>query len=211
MSPKYLEFSGNILSAGQRILVSVADVLTMAQLEAGSFVLRPEVLELGEVVRGFLAAFRRANSSLARELRFAAPSTGMPVYADERAIAEMMGKLLSNAVKFSDPGSPITVRLDLLASGHYRLGIADEGIGMTAEQVEIAVQPFSQVDSSLAGEFEGIGLGLSITKGLIEAHRGRLKITSAPMTGTQVELHFPVPDENCDLQPYLGAGTSLAA
>jgi signal transduction histidine kinase len=71
------------------------------------------------------------------------------------------------------------------------LAVSDRGIGMTAEQVALAVQPFQQIDSRLARKYEGAGLGLSIVKGLIERHGGRLEVESRPEVGTKITLIFP--------------------
>jgi signal transduction histidine kinase len=102
----------------------------------------------------------------------------------------MLSKLLSNAAKFSTKETPISVILDYGPGGNCRLTVEDEGVGMSAEEVAMAVQPFQQADNRLARTAEGTGLGLSITKKLIEAHDGNLGIVSVPMKGTRVTLNF---------------------
>jgi len=103
----------------------------------------------------------------------------------------MLRKLLSNAAKFSAAGSPIRVTVGAATSGFCRLGVADHGIGMTAEEAQSAVRPFGQIGDGLARPYGGLGLGLSIVHKLIERHGGRLAIASAPLKGTQISLDFP--------------------
>jgi signal transduction histidine kinase len=111
--------------------------------------------------------------------------------ADERALRQMLLNLLSNAVKFSSPGGPVRIGCHRLDNGELCLSVADQGVGMTRQQAELAVQPFRQVDDSLARKYEGTGLGLSIVKGLIESHRGRLLVESEPGKGSRISLVFP--------------------
>ena len=105
----------------------------------------------------------------------------------------MIAKLLSNAAKFSESGTPIQLTLDHEADGTVRLSVEDRGIGMTEAEAEAALRPFRQVDERMERKYEGSGVlsALSIVSKLIESHHGRLAIVSAPGEGTKVSLFFP--------------------
>jgi signal transduction histidine kinase len=189
-SERYLAASQSILDAGARLSNTTNDVLSIAQLESGSYQLYRDAFDLCTLVRSILGGFRADAAAIGREVRFETAAESMEMFADERAVKKMLSKLLSNAIKFSDDKTPISVILDYGPDGACRLSVEDQGIGMTPEEIICALQPFQQADNRLARIAEGAGLGLSITKKLIEAHNGRLEIASAPMKGTRVTLNF---------------------
>ena len=115
------------------------------------------------------------------------------MHADPRAVKQMVLKLLFNVAKSSADGTPIRVTVVLADDGPPRASVADMGIGMTAKEAALAVQPFSQIDDGFARHYEGLGLGLSIVSKLIEHHGGRLSIASTPEEGTLISLDFPAP------------------
>lgn len=110
--------------------------------------------------------------------------------ADSKAVRQVLLNLLSNAVKFTEEGT-VTVRTAMHASGEMVIAISDTGIGIAEEEIEKLAQPFYQVDSSLARKFEGTGLGLALSKSLMELHGGRLVIESIKGEGTTVSCLFP--------------------
>jgi signal transduction histidine kinase len=187
---RYLEASRTILESGQRLSSTTTDVLAIAQLESGSYQLYRDVFDLCALVRSVLSSFRQDAMGIGREIRFETAVESIEMLADERAVRRMLFTLLSNAAKFSNKETPISVVLDYGPGGNCRLTVADQCMGMTAEEVALAVQPFQQADNRLARIAEGAGLGLSIAKKLIEAHNGNLEIVSAPMKGTQATLNF---------------------
>jgi two-component system cell cycle sensor histidine kinase PleC len=187
---RYIEASQSIFDAGERLSNTMTDVLTMAQLESGTYQLTRDALDLCELIRPVLKAFRQDAAAVGRNVYLETATESMEVFADARAVKQMLLKLLSNAAKFSGPETPISVILDYGPGGSCRLSVEDQGIGMTAEEAKLAVQPFHQADNQLARTAEGAGLGLSITKKLIEVHNGNLEIISAPLKGTRVILTF---------------------
>jgi signal transduction histidine kinase len=224
---RYLEASRNILEAGERLSNTTTDVLTIAQLESGSYPLNRDAFDLCALVRSVLSSFSQDAAAIGREVRFDAMAESIEMFGDERAVQKMLFKLLSNAAKFSGEKTPISVILDYGPDGDCRLTVEDQGLGMSAEEVTSAVQPFQQVDNRLARIAEGTGLGLSITQKLIEAHNGNLGIVSVPMKGTRVTLNFKstapgdaprfvagLPPKSNDLDPpsfsRVGAGECFA-
>jgi signal transduction histidine kinase len=190
--PKYAEFAQAIHKAGERMLEVVVDMLTIAQLEAGRFELEFASVDLHEVVTAAVAEFCRGEIGSGRRVDLEQSGERFLAHADRHAVKEMLRKLLSNAAKFSPRESAIRIEVAPAENGWVRIVIADEGIGMTAREAELAVRPFAQVDDRLERRYEGAGLGLSIVKKLIECHGGRLKIASAPQQGTRVSLDFPI-------------------
>jgi signal transduction histidine kinase len=207
---KYVEFSKGIHSAGERISSVVGDVLTIAQLEAGTFSLNLHDIDLCSTAKDTVATFQRTHPNRSNDIRFETGVDVLPIRADSSAVEQMIAKLLSNAAKFSDVGTPIDVTVSLGSEGTARLGIRDIGIGMTEQEAEAAVKPFRQVDERLERKYEGSGLGLSIVTKLIESHGGRLEIVSAPRQGTEVSLHFPSAVAKPRRRPH-GAAQKIAA
>jgi signal transduction histidine kinase len=191
--PKYIEFAHNIRSAGEQALAVFLDVQTMAELEAERFHLTLEKIDLCEAARAAVAEFRQSEPGAGREVITATDGNALLVEADERAVKQMLLKLLSNAAKFSAAGTVIDVTVTRACNGSVRVGVADNGIGMTTEEAQSAVMPFGQSDGGLARCYQGLGLGLSIVSKLIERHGGHLAIASAPQQGTRVSLDFPAP------------------
>jgi signal transduction histidine kinase len=195
---KYLEFSHSILSAGQRMSGVVGDVLTIAQLEAGRFEMIWDDVDLCEIAAEMMTRFRESNPCRGADIALEAMVDSLKLRADVRAVEQMIDNLLSNAAKFSDAGTPISLVVARDSNGGARLKVADKGIGMTAEQSAAAIRPFRQADERLARKYEGSGLGLSIVNKLIERHGGNLQIVSAPQQGTEVSLYFPTMQDRPD-------------
>jgi signal transduction histidine kinase len=189
LQKKYMEFSRSILAAGHRMSGVVGDVLTITQLEAGRFELEWDNMDLCESAKAALAKFRASNETRGRDVNFETDVACLPIRADARAVDQMILKVLSNAAKFSDAGTPISVTVSL-DKGAARLSISDKGIGMTVEEADAAIRPFRQADERLARKYEGSGLGLSIVNKLIDCHGGHLEIVSAVQQGTEVSLYF---------------------
>ena len=190
---KYLEFSTGIRAAGERMSNVVDDVLTITQLEAGSFTLNLDEIDLCGVVKETIATYASLQPVRAADLRLESAVDRLLVYADRHALEQMIVKLLSNAAKFSDQGTPINLRVEITDDGMARLSVRDKGIGMNAEQAKTAVKPFRQADERLERRYAGSGLGLSIVGQLIERHGGHLDIVSVPHEGSVVSLYFPTP------------------
>jgi signal transduction histidine kinase len=110
---------------------------------------------------------------------------------DERSFKQILLNLLSNAVKFTPEGGKVTVRVTNDADSNVLLEVTDTGIGMRPEDIPKAMAPFMQVDNSLAKEYQGTGLGLPLTKKLVELHDGTFEIESAPDVGTTVRICLP--------------------
>jgi signal transduction histidine kinase len=202
---KYLEFSDSIHSAGQRMSGVVGDLLTIAQLEAGTFELEWDDVDLCDMTRDIVDKFRRAHTERGADIAFDSEPDHVYVRADVRSVEQMVTKLLSNAMKFSETGTPVRLSVSIEKDAAARLCVRDRGIGMTEAEAEAAIQPFRQIDERMERKYEGSGLGLSIVNKLIESHHGHLAIVSAPGEGTEVSLYFPRAAETPTRMPRLVA------
>ena len=112
--------------------------------------------------------------------------------ADYRGLKQVMLNLISNAVKFTPEGGEITVSIARHGSDHVRLAVADTGIGIAPEDLARLGQPFEQVEGQHSKTTQGTGLGLSLTKALIELHHGQMVMESEPGVGTTVSFEIPM-------------------
>ncbi len=190
-NPKYLDYSNDVLRSGRHLLDILNSVLDLAKSEAGKLELRPEMLDVGDIVRD-CAMMMREQCERAR-IRFdIAPIEGeLPVYGDAAKLRQIILNLLSNAVKFNEPGGRVSLLAWVGEDGMTLFRVDDTGIGMSPADIAVALTPFGQVDSSLARRYEGTGLGLPLTKALVELHGGSITIDSEPGRGTSVTVAIP--------------------
>jgi signal transduction histidine kinase len=114
-----------------------------------------------------------------------------PVVADARSIRQIVLNLLSNSIRFTPPGGQVIVSTTLTDDGQVHLRVRDTGIGMTESEITTALEPFRQIATSGRGKDSGTGLGLPLTKALVEANRASFTIKSTVNAGTLVEIAFP--------------------
>ncbi len=184
-------YASHILTSARHMLSLVVDILTVAQMDADHIALSFEPVDTEKAVKTSIATILGTQAGKGRTITTPEPAVWPVLRADERALRQMLLNLLSNAVKFSEPGTPIEVETQIKPQGDFVITVRDHGLGMSAEQVEKATQPFYQADSSAARRFQGSGLGLSIVKSLMEAHGGTLVLQSEPGRGTQAAMRFP--------------------
>jgi PAS domain S-box-containing protein len=189
--PAYVSYAADIHASGTRLRDSLNGILDIARIEGGRYELDEEPIALGEAVEAAVGSVTEAAQQKGATIECRLEGGLPPVRADARAVHQVLVNLLSNAVKFSGEESRIAVSGGLDASGDCLLAIADNGIGMSEDQLGKVVRPFQQADGSLARKYEGVGLGLSLASGLMQLHDGSLAIASAPNAGTTVTLRFP--------------------
>jgi PAS domain S-box-containing protein len=186
---KYADYARDIHRSGTHLLEIINDVLDLSKLEAGKLDLRESDVSIAQLVEDCLTLVR--NKAAEGNVTLVNTVGELPLLrADGRAVKQLILNFLSNAVKFTPEGGQVTVAADACAEG-LQLSVSDTGIGMTPEQIEVALSPFGQVDSKLARKHEGTGLGLPICRSLIELHGGSLVVTSTPNAGTTMIATFP--------------------
>jgi signal transduction histidine kinase len=164
-------------------------VLDLSKSESGKMHLDARPLDMAEVLADCVSMMR--EQCTAAGLAFSISAMGeMPMEGDPAKLRQIFLNLLSNAVKFTEKGG--SVSLEAVASADaIAVTVGDTGIGMSAADVEIAFQPFGQVDNRLERKYEGTGLGLPLTKALVDLHGGTLAIDSARGAGTRITVTLP--------------------
>ena len=188
---RYREYISDIHQSGQHLLSLIDDVLDMSRIEAGRFELHEGPVDLAATSDEALTLVRPIAERSGVSLLANEASLQALLHADERALKQMLVNLLANAIRFTPTSGSVRLAARLNAEGELELTVADTGVGMTPREIEDSVVPFVQVDSRLARRTPGSGLGLPITKRLIEMHGGRLALESAPDRGTTATLYFP--------------------
>jgi len=188
--PSYKEFANDIMRSGRHLLEMINDILDFAKCEGGSLEIMPEPVEAQAAMAQAVEFFARDAERGQLTLTVAPDEIGLWLVADPLRLRRILHQLVSNAVKFTPAGGRITLSARRDGAGFVALSVADTGIGMRAEDIPVALSPFSQVDSSLARRYEGTGMGLPLCKSIIELHGGRLEIVSAPGQGTTVTVLF---------------------
>jgi signal transduction histidine kinase len=189
--PRYREYANDIHGAGRHLLALINDILDLSKAAAGKFELDCEEIAPADIVAECLRLTRgKAHEGGLRLTSELAP--GLPnLVVDRLRFKQALLNLCSNAIKFTPPGGTVHVSADVAQDGGFVLAVRDSGIGMTPEQIPVALEPFRQVASPFARNAEGTGLGLALVKSLIECHDGRLEIESALHRGTTVRLVLP--------------------
>jgi signal transduction histidine kinase len=188
---KHLEYIRDIHASGMHLLEIVNDVLDMSKIEAGKLELRRAEVDIGPVIAESVRMVRERAHSRGIRVTVDKGIEEVVVVADERAIKQITLNLLSNAVKFSRDKGEIAIHARTDSDGNFVLEVEDHGIGMTPEGIQRALQPFAQINSAATRTQSGTGLGLPITKGLVEAHGGDLSIDSSAGWGTVVRVVLP--------------------
>ncbi len=190
-SARYREYLHDINESGHHLLGLVNDLMDIAKLELGKTVLEEAPVELSELIRASVAAAAAAAQAGGVALETAIPDDLAQLRADGPKLRQVLDNLLSNAVKFTASGGTVTVSAWASADAGFVLQIADDGIGMALKDIPVALAPFGQIDNPLRQRHEGSGLGLPLTKALVELHAGSFDLQSEPGAGTKVTLRFP--------------------
>ena len=188
---RYKGYVRDIHDSGKHLLNVINDILDLAKVEAGHLQLDEQPVD----VENILATCERliVDTAELRGIRFEVfyPTTAVTLRLDATRLKQILLNLLSNAVKFTPRGNGVTLGTGWASDGGFFFRVTDQGIGMSPDDVVKALQPFQQIDSSLARRYEGTGLGLTLTKSLAELHGGNLSIESKPGHGTTVTAAFP--------------------
>ena len=190
-NPQYEEYVSFIHSSGSHLLELINDILDVSAIEAGRLTLREEEVDIREIFDASLQIVAtRAEGEFVEIKGIDTPSLPM-LYADPLRLKQIFINLLCNAVKFTPEDGNISCDAHMTDDGEMVVSIIDSGIGMNNKELAKAMDKFGQVDSSLARKHEGTGLGLPLTKGLIELHGGQFEIVSNPGQGTTINMRFP--------------------
>jgi two-component system cell cycle sensor histidine kinase PleC len=187
---KYGEYCRDIRTSGQSLLGLIDEVLDMARIEAGRVKLERRPVLVDRAISEACERTRRVAQDKGITLDID-QGAHVAISADGRALQQVLGHLLNNAIKFTDEGGHVTIRTRHVGEA-VNIYIEDDGIGIPPAHLARLGRPFEQVENELSRRYKGTGLGLAIARSLIEMHGGSLRIRSQVGTGTVVMVHLPV-------------------
>ncbi len=188
---RYRDYANDIHSSGQHLLDLINDILDLSKVESGKGDLHEENIEMSGLVRSVrtLVVGRAQARDVVLDVELA---EGQPMlWADERKLKQILVNLLSNAIKFTESGGKVVLKIWHRMDSDFVFQVIDPGIGIAIEDIPKALSPFQQIDSGLNRMHEGTGLGLPLTKSLVEMHGGSLDLQSEVGVGTIVTVRFP--------------------
>jgi signal transduction histidine kinase len=187
----YREYARDICLSGNHLLTLINDILDLGRIEAGKVELNEEVVTLSDLFEAAARIVRERAASSGLALHVTVPNDVPLIRADRRKLLQILVNLLSNAIKFTPDGGKVDLNGTRDGSGDIVIEVSDTGIGIAEKDMEKAMTPFGQIDSSLSRKHAGTGLGLPLTKNLVELHDGRFEIASEPNKGTVVTVRLP--------------------
>ena len=190
-APAYKEYSADIHSSGQHLLALINEILDLSRVEAGRYELREEAVSIPQVIDEcvHLLAMRAKGKALTVSDTI---DSGLPrLWADERALRQIVLNLLSNAIKFTPQGGQIVVKAGWTTSGGQYVSIKDTGPGIPESEIPTVLSSFGRGSLAQKNAEEGTGLGLPIVKGLVELHGGTFTLKSKVREGTEVIFILP--------------------
>lgn len=186
----YRDYAVDIHVSGVRLLAIINDILDASRLEGGAVIIEPSPSEIMPIVQDAIVVARNLAGDR-RDVVLDIPTDIPGVDVDSKRLSQCIAKLLTNAFKFTPEDGAVCVKAAIVGGGGLHICVIDTGIGMDPNKIASAMQPFRQLDGSLARRFGGTGLGLSITKTLVELHGGELLIESRVGYGTTVIIALP--------------------
>ncbi len=187
----YREYAGDIHSSGGHLLNLINEILDLSRIEAGKYELSEEAVQLTTILEDcrHMMAIRARNKNITITEAF---ETGLPkLWADERAVRQVILNLISNAVKFTPANGEVQLKCGWTASGGQYVIIKDNGPGIAEEEIPIVMQAFGQGSIAIKSAEEGTGLGLSIVQALVTMHSGKFELKSKLREGTEAIVTFP--------------------
>ncbi|MGB4782828.1 GAF domain-containing sensor histidine kinase, partial [Candidatus Methylomirabilis sp.] len=200
LNEKQARYLGHIHTSGKHLLALINDLLDLSRVEAGKIELRPETFVLHEALTAALTEIRLQAEAKQLQLELQVDPALTTLTADPVRLKQIVLNLLSNAVKFTPEGGAVTVSAASLTSGWIEIAVQDTGIGIKAEDLSKLFQPFTQLESPVTMRNQGTGLGLALTKHLVELHGGQIAAASdGEGRGSTFTVCLP-------LSPQVGSG-----
>ncbi len=187
--PRYKEYVSDILFSGQHLLSLINDILDMSKIEAGKMTLNHEIMQIDDMISQVIRIVRGRAEDGRLKLIYNAEDTP-EIEADPRAVKQVLLNLMTNAIKFTPEGGSVSCEVTPNSAGLI-IKISDTGIGIAQEDIDRLAKPFEQIDSQHSRQHEGTGLGLALSKSLVELHGGNFRIESVLGQGTSVIFTLP--------------------
>ncbi len=188
----YRDYSKYIHDSGRHLLAIINDILDLSKIEAGKAELgQEEPIALGSLLNRVGETVRLQAEQKSLALRIKAEPDLPDLFGSERMVRQILANLLSNAIKFTPGGGSVVAGAELAGDGALLLTVTDSGIGMSVEEIAVALTPFGQVDGALNRHNEGTGLGLPLARAMAALHQAELSVASRPGAGTTIKIAFP--------------------
>jgi PAS domain S-box-containing protein len=191
MPDEYQRYAADIHDSGARLLAMVNDVLILTEIEAGRARRQDDIVPLNRFLAACAGSIQPSAVAKGVLLIQEVPADNPILHVDPRLLRIVVVKLLCNGVKFTEPSGSVTLLAQRSEEGGIKIEIRDTGIGMSAEQLDLAWQPFRQLDGGLARRYGGMGLGLPIANAMTALIGGMLTLASSPGAGTTATLTLP--------------------
>jgi PAS domain S-box-containing protein len=187
---KYKDYAADIHTSGKHLMALIDDLLDLSRIESGKLDLNFAAIDLSDLTEHAIRMVRDEAADRHVTIRKSFAANLPRVVADQKSMHQVMLNLISNAIKFTEAGGKVIISAHTNPDGELILTFNDNGIGMSAEQIRDAMQPYKRITTQ-GRETSGTGLGLPLAKALTEANRARFELTSEPGEGTLVEVTFP--------------------
>jgi two-component system cell cycle sensor histidine kinase PleC len=192
VNQKYVEYLGDIHLSARHLLEIINEVLDMSKIEAGRLQLDEDTFDVVQTVQSVTRMMDSRAFSGGLKLKQMVPDNLPPLFADPRLFRQILINLVGNAVKYSNPGGIIEVRVQMSDQGSLQVVVSDQGIGIPKDKIKEALEPFGQVSNAVeTRNIQGTGLGLPLAKAMTELHGGVLTLESEVNQGTVVTVDFP--------------------
>ncbi|GMU66082.1 MAG: hypothetical protein AMXMBFR36_23560 [Acidobacteriota bacterium] len=199
VEPRFEKFLGNIHSSGRHLLGLINNILDLSKIEAGKMELVFEPVSVSDLVQGVASVMHGLTAQKGIRLEVTTDRDLPPMIADPPRVKQILYNLISNAVKFSEPGSPVRLKaraveadLSPIADRSILFEVSDEGIGIRSEDQQLVFEEFRQLDGGTARNMGGTGLGLALVKRFAEMHGGRVAVDSEPGSGSTFRVWLPL-------------------
>jgi signal transduction histidine kinase len=188
---RYVSYVDDIQRSGQHLLSLINDILDIAKIEAGRQALKLERQMLSPLIERSIRMAQPIAERRSVNLKFHANGADLSANCDSRAVTQMVINLVSNAVKFSPPGGTVDIRLEPSSLGGAKISVADGGPGIEEEVLPHLFEAYAHRAAQTTQRQDGVGLGLAITKALVELHNGQIRVVTQPGRGTTMTLELP--------------------
>jgi two-component system cell cycle sensor histidine kinase PleC len=190
-----VEYSKLILDAAGHLLSVINDILDISKMQSGRYTLDACEINIDEILQAAVGSNRAMSADAGVNVQTQIAANLPTVRGDSAKLQQAFNNLISNAIKFTLRGGSVMIEAIRLADGGVAILIRDTGVGMSPEELNVAMSPFGQVDGSRTRWREGTGLGLPIARSLVELHGGQIKMRSEKGKGTEVAVLLPSSDK----------------
>jgi PAS domain S-box-containing protein len=202
LNDRQLKYTNNIINSGRHLLQLINDILDLAKVESGRAELLCSTFDVAQVIQDALALVKTTANRKTVELSCSVPASVPLLFADEAKFKQILYNLLSNAIKFTPDNGKVSVSAAVTPKGEsLKISVADTGIGIKPQDHARVFHEFEQVDSSYGRQQQGTGLGLALTKRLVELHGGRIDVESEGIEGRGSVFSFTIPLRKDEAQP----------